>query len=349
MLAPDVATVLPIDEHAIAAALAELRAGRPVAFPTETVYGLGADASDRRAVERVFDLKGRPRDHPLIVHLASGDWLARYADLSSPLPARRAQALARRFWPGPLTLVLPAAGGVDPGVTGGQVTVALRVPAKRSALRLLEAFGRGLVAPSANRFGRVSPTTAAHVAAEFPEPLLVLDGGACDIGIESTIVDLTSSPPRVLRPGAITQEQLASVLGEPVDSANGPARERGLPERVRVPGSLERHYSPVAPTRLVDLSEAVSASGEPGVAVLAPGALAPPGFVGRWLSLPATPGAYGRGLYAALRELDAEGPGAILIVAVPDEPAWAAVGDRLARASARSRQPRESAMEVVDE
>lgn len=348
MLAPDVATVLPIDERAIGAALTELRAGRPVAFPTETVYGLGADATDSEAVARVFELKGRPRDHPVIVHLASGDWLPAYADLSEPLPARRAKTLAGRFWPGPLTLVLPAGADVGTGVTGGQATVALRVPASEPALRLLAAFGRGLVAPSANRFGRVSPTTAAHVAAEFPGPLLVLDGGACEIGIESTIVDLTAETPRVLRPGAITADELAAALGETVALA-GRSGTRPRADSVRVPGSLERHYAPAAETRLVDTSEAISASAEPGVAVLAPGIAAPRGFAGRWLSLPATPGAYGQGLYAALRELDAAGPSAILIVAVPDEPAWAAVADRLARAGSGTSRLREPVMEVVDE
>ncbi len=341
MLAPDVARVLPADDDAILEALSELRAKRPVAFPTETVYGLGADATDEIAVARVFELKGRPHDHPLIVHLGSDTWLETYAELTSPPIRARAAALAAAFWPGPLTLVLPAATTVPTAVRGGQPTVAVRVPAHPVALRLLAAFGRALVAPSANRFGHISPTAASHVAGEFPGPLLVLDGGECRFGIESTIVDLTAATPAVLRPGAISAEELAAVLGEVVVSRSraraGPAESADGHERaaaeVRVPGSLARHYAPSTGARLVPVERLVEASFEPGVAVLTAGIEPPPGFPGRWISLPDNPSGYAHGLYAALRELDSGKPTAILVAEVPAGPGWDAIEDRLARAT----------------
>lgn len=329
MLAPSVAKVLPADDNGFDQALNELRVERTVAFPTETVYGLGADASSARAVARVFELKGRPRDHPLIVHLGSAEWLAGYADLSSERVSVRALALAAEFWPGPLTLVLPAAAGVMTTVTGGQPTVAVRVPAHPVALRLLTEFGRALVAPSANRFGRVSPTEASHVVREFSEPLLVLDGGDCRVGIESTIVDLTAEVPRVLRPGAVSAVELARVLGEHVVAA----AQRSESPAVRVPGGLARHYAPTTRTSLIDGAGLREAAKRQEVAVLAVGELKPSWFSGHWISLPSDPEAYAHGLYAALRALDDSGATEILVSEVPDESAWEAVRDRLSRAT----------------
>ncbi|MBX3144740.1 MAG: threonylcarbamoyl-AMP synthase [Trueperaceae bacterium] len=337
MLAPDVARVLPADENGIAEALTELRAERPVAFPTETVYGLGADAASERAVARVFELKGRPRDHPLIVHLGSAAWLSTYADLADERLKARAEALAAAFWPGPLTLVLPASSVVPRAVTGGQSTVAVRVPAHPVALRLLTEFGRALVAPSANRFGRISPTEASHVAGEFAGTLVVLDGGDCRVGIESTIVDLTSEVPQVLRPGAVSVDKVSEVLGErvatTVGSRGGSSARRRDGSTVRVPGTLARHYAPATRTTLVPAARLAEASRESGVAVLAAGADVPSGFSGRWISLPCDPEAYAHGLYAALRELDEAGATEILVSEVPDEPAWEAIRDRLSRAT----------------
>ncbi|HEV7536585.1 MAG TPA: L-threonylcarbamoyladenylate synthase, partial [Acidimicrobiia bacterium] len=192
----------------VAEAVAVLRRGGLVAFPTETVYGLGADANNPAAVERLFAVKGRPRSHPVIVHL--GDPMA-LKEWASEVPAE-AWALAEAFWPGPLTLILPRADRVPDAVTGGAATVGLRVPAQPLALELLEAFGDGVAAPSANRFGRVSPTTAAHVRADLGSDVdLVLDGGMCRVGVESTIVDLSSAVPAVLRLGGTSTEALAEV------------------------------------------------------------------------------------------------------------------------------------------
>ncbi|MBX3142401.1 MAG: threonylcarbamoyl-AMP synthase [Trueperaceae bacterium] len=329
MLASDVARVLPADDLGFEAALTELRAERPVAFPTETVYGLGADASSERAVARVFELKGRPRDHPLIVHMGSAEWLPKYADLGSARMRARAEALASVFWPGPLTLVLPASPGVSRSVTGGQTTVAVRVPAHPVALRLLTEFGRALVAPSANRFGRISPTEASHVAGEFDGTLLVLDGGDCRVGIESTIVDLTAEVPRVLRPGGVSGDEIGQVLREGV--ATTAWRHEGV--AVRVPGSLARHYAPVTRTVLVPSDRLSEVSKLSGAAVLAVDQGAPIGFRGRWISLPRDPNAYAHGLYAALRELDESGASEILVSEAPEGPAWEAIRDRLSRAA----------------
>lgn len=290
-----------------------------VAFPTETVYGLGADAADERALREVFRLKGRPADHPLIVHLPDaaqlGEWAAEVPEA--------AQHLAARFWPGPLTLILKRQPRVSDVVTGGQETVGLRVPAHPLALRLLGHFGGALAAPSANRFGRVSPTTAAHVQSEFARKVPVLDGGACAVGLESTILDLSARTPRLLRPGAITAEALERALGEPVVYGVGAGRAP------RVSGSLASHYAPQTPTLLVRDAAALSSEADAVLARRAPAARA-----GRWLALPDEPQRYGRRLYAALRDLDAAGCARILVEAVPESPPWAAVRDRLQRAAA---------------
>ncbi len=317
------AAIMQVTIESVIAALAR---GEVVGLPTETVYGLAGDASNPEAVRRIFALKGRPADHPVIVHLGDASWLDQWAR-EIPVTAR---ILANHFWPGPLTLILRRAPAVSDLVTGGQDTVGLRVPAHPVALAVLRGFGRGLAAPSANRFGHLSPTLAQHVRAEFGADLpLVLDGGPCDIGIESTIVDLSGDRPRVLRPGNIPVETLAAVLEAPVaggESVSSP----------RVSGSLRSHYAPRARAALVArdklgqrLTQAIS--DHENVVVLAIGELP---ATARGLALPATPDAYARGLYAALRTLDAEGVQRILIEAPLSSAAWAAIRDRLQRATA---------------
>ena len=315
-------------DAAIGEAAALLRRGALVAFPTETVYGLGAHARDAAAVARVYALKGRPRRHPLIVHLSEAAAMAEWA---ATVPAA-AVDLAAAYWPGPLTLVLRARDDVPVSVTGGAATVALRVPGHPLALALLRALGAGVAAPSANRYGRVSPTRAEHVLAEFAdvtrgagEPLVVLDGGPCTVGLESTIVDLSGVAPRVLRPGAISERQVEAVIGPLASSAATP--------RPPVPGDKARHYAPDVPTRLVDGAELARAPH--AVAVLA--RRGPPAHrpldAAPWLGLGHDAGAYGRELYAALRVLEAGRPRAIWIERVPAGEAWHAVADRLQRAA----------------
>lgn len=329
------ARILPATPEAIAEAVAALRAGQLVAFPTETVYGLGAAARDAAAVERIFELKRRPRDHPLIVHLPGPAALGEWA-----VASELAYALARHFWPGPLTLVLQRSELVPAVVTGGQATVALRVPRHPVAEALLTAFGDGVAAPSANRFGRISPTRAEHVASEFGEELLVLDGGPSEVGLESTILDLSGAQGaegvRLLRPGGVPVAVIEEFIGQRVllpDDLR--ARERTAVPRVS--GSLASHYAARAPSELVT-AEALAAralAGGQRVAVLALMA-APEGFAGEWLQLPSDPVRYGQRLYSALRQLDSGEPARILIEAVPDNDEWLAVRDRLTRATARS-------------
>jgi L-threonylcarbamoyladenylate synthase len=306
-----------------------LKAGGLVAFPTETVYGLGADASNPNAVRRIFAAKGRPAAHPVIVHLASVAPLPRWAREVPPA----AGALAERFWPGPLTMILKRAQGVIDDVTGGQDTVGLRVPSHPVAQALLTAFGAGVAAPSANRFGRISPTTAQHVRDELGDRVdLILDGGACQVGIESTIIDLSSGAPVLLRPGRITQGDIEALLGVPVGSS-----VEGSP---RTSGTLAAHYAPRLPLLLVS-SEALEAavrehSPQRSLAVLArtpkPAAL----LVDRWWFAPPDPLAYAHELYAALRELDDSGCDLIIVESPPAAPSWVGVGDRLQRAAAGS-------------
>lgn len=318
----------------IGRAVESLRAGGVVAFPTETVYGLGADARNEDAVRRVFAIKGRPADHPLIVHLAeagqAGEWAAEIPET--------AHRLMERFWPGPLTLVLPARDDVPRVVTGGQDSVALRAPNHLMALALLRAFGGGLAAPSANRFGAVSPTEAGHVRASLGGQVdRVLDGGTCRYGLESTIVSLLGERPRVLRPGALPLAALREVLGEDgIEFGDQPA------PAPRVPGALASHYAPATMLEihtietLATRAEALLAQGL-RVAVLRRNL----GLRGRPLPplpqflLPARPEAYARGLYARLRELDRFAFDRLLVEAPPDEEAWWAVNDRLARAASR--------------
>ena len=319
-----------------------LRAGELVAFPTETVYGLGADARNPTALAKIFAAKGRPADHPLIVHLPDATHLAQWA---IDIPGA-AHTLAAACWPGPLTLILKRHPAVPDLVTGGQDTVGVRVPNHPVALALLREFGSGIAAPSANKFGHISPTTAAHVKEELGDAVaMILDGGACAIGIESTIVDMTSPIPRILRPGAISVDSLRQQLDAPVHEAYA-AQPPGHASP-RVSGSLAAHYAPRTPLRLCAmeaLPAAVKAALQQGkrVAVLAPGRL--PGIAP---SLPANQqiirriasadfAQYAHDLYATLRELDATDCDLILVAAPPDNLAWSAINDRLRRAAAGS-------------
>jgi L-threonylcarbamoyladenylate synthase len=323
-----VAGAAPTD---IDAAVAALRAGELVAFPTETVYGLGADARNPAALRKIYAMKGRPSTHPLILHLADAAQLSQWVAAVPPA----AQALAARFWPGPLTLVLPRASGVLDELTGGQDSVAIRVPAHPIARALLAAFGGGVAAPSANRYGRVSPTRAEHVREEFPQGLLVLEGGECAVGLESTIVSLLDAEPRLLRPGAITRAQLEDVIG--------PVLEAGAPGAApRVPGSTAQHYAPQTPLTLVatvDLAQVVAEAAARGeqVAVMAQAAqTAASAATDRvaWQRMPQSATDYGQQLYATLRRLDKLGVSRILIERVPAGIEWDAVRDRLSRAAA---------------
>ncbi len=307
-------------DPAIEEAVAALRAGELVAFPTETVYGLGADARSEAAVRAVFRAKGRPAEHPLIVHLGAADALEEWAR-EVPEDARR---LFARFAPGPLTVVLPKRADVPDVVTGGQPTVALRIPDHPIALALLRAFGSGIAAPSANRFGSVSPTTAAHVALELGEHVaLILDGGPCRVGIESTIVDLSGGAPALLRPGGVAVEAIEAVLGRPLAEPRA-----GL----RAPGRLASHYAPRARVLAVDerALEAAARAGGAGVVVLADREV--PGLP--FIALPAAPEAAARRLYAALREVDERGF-SVAVVALPRPVGLGrAIADRLRRAAA---------------
>jgi L-threonylcarbamoyladenylate synthase len=313
----------------LARAIDILKQGGLVAFPTETVYGLGADASNSAAVAKIFAAKGRPQDHPVIVHIADLSQLGVWA---VDIP-RAAHLLAERFWPGPLTLILRRAPGVNPTVTGGQATIGLRIPSHPVARQLLRNFGDGIAAPSANRFGRVSPTTAQHVEAEFGGSIdLILDGGACEVGIESTIVDLSRGRAVLLRPGRIGAAEIASVLGEPVQTAY-PENEKG--DAPRAPGTLEAHYAPVTPLSVVDgdgLQREIAA-GDAVLAFAAP----PEGFAnGQWISASRSAVAFAHDLYANLRRLDTLGCARILVEQPPAEEEWMAVNDRLRRAAAGS-------------
>lgn len=331
---------MTVTEAEITEAVTALRAGQLVAFPTETVYGLGADASNADAIRRLFAAKGRPADHPVIVHLAGAAALDQWAAHVSPA-ARR---LAQHFWPGPLTLILPRAAHVLDLVTGGQNSVGLRVPDHPVAQALLRAFAgsapagapSGLVAPSANRFGRISPTRAEHVRAELGAAVaLVLDGGPAQVGIESTIVDLSSTQPTLLRPGQISSAAITEVLGAPLAQPGA----AGGTSTTRAPGTLASHYAPTTPLVLIEpeqlLAEVarLSQAGE-CIAVLARRA-APAELSGlSWHVAPEDASGYARMLYAALRELDALGATRIVVERVPDDPSWLAVRDRLRRAAA---------------
>jgi len=306
----------------MASAANVLIAGDLVAFPTETVYGLGADASNSAAVARIYSVKGRPTDHPLIVHIAS---MERMGDWAGDVP-EYAITLARNFWPGPMTLVLKRSELAGDFVTGGQDTVGVRVPDHVIALALLEAFekagGMGVAAPSANRFGHVSPTTAAAVVEElgeyFSKDDLVLDGGECAVGVESTIIDCTGLLPRVLRPGAINTVMIEEVTGLDVLSINGV-------DEIRVSGSLKNHYAPVAKVLLCEVPEA-------GQGFIAHKNIETPSGVIR-LASPGDDEEFARVLYSALRDADARGLSEVVVVQPIGIGIAVAIRDRLARAA----------------
>jgi L-threonylcarbamoyladenylate synthase len=326
----------PADEIAHAAAL--LDAGQLVAFPTETVYGLGGDAERPDAVARIYAAKGRPANHPVIVHLApNGDpnyWVER-------LPSD-AQRLIDAFWPGPLTLILKRAAHIPAAVSGGQDSVGLRCPSHPVAQALLEAFSAlrtghgGVAAPSANRFGHVSPTTAQHVRDEFGDAIHVLDGGSSDVGIESTIVDLSRGFPALLRPGHVTPQDIADVLGEMPRLPDG--TDASAP---RASGTLKAHYAPRTPLALLpfDVLEPMLAARAPDERVAL---VARVSRAGRWadapnvhfVAAPEDPHLYARDLYGLLRALDRANVSRILIEKLPDTIEWIAVNDRLGRAAA---------------
>jgi L-threonylcarbamoyladenylate synthase len=303
-----------------------LRAGGLVAFPTETVYGLGADASNPAAVKKIFAAKGRPVDHPVIVHITDMSELKHWA---AEVP-RAAWLLAEKFWPGPLTMVLKRSPHVNDLISGGQNSIGLRVPGHPVAQQLLKAFGGGIAAPSANKFGRLSPTTAEHVREELGNAVeMVLDGGPCDVGIESTIVDLTLEPPAILRPGRVSAQQITDALLVPLGESAA--------DRPRVPGSLASHYAPRAPLKLVQPEEIENYVRrqvvQPPVAVVARRGRPRDSKVALWQVAPETPEEYARLLYATLRRLDDAGCRLIVVEALPLLPEWAAVRDRLDRAA----------------
>ena len=313
-----------------------LRAGGVVAFPTETVYGLGADGTNEQALRRIFTIKGRPADHPLIVHIAAAGQMEDWA-CEIPPPA---YALAERFWPGPLTLILRRRAGVHDLVTGGQETVGLRVPAHPVALALLTAFGGGVAAPSANRFGRVSPTRAEHVRQELGAgPDLILDGGDCPVGVESTIVSLVGETPVLLRPGGISPQAIERVLGQAVGRPDASGT-------LRAPGMLASHYAPATPLRLVGPARLPAVAADLAAAGQRVAVMALSGYesaTGRTVAMPAEPAAYGQGLYAVIRMLDSGGHDAILVEMPPQTEAWLAVNDRLCRAAGASAEGAPSA------
>jgi len=312
----------------IETAVQALRDGELVAFPTETVYGLGANAQNPAAVRRIFEAKGRPADHPVIVHLDSPRFLHRWVR-EVPESALR---LAEVFWPGPLTMVMPRAANVHDVITGGQDTIAIRVPAHPMAQQLLTAFGGGIAAPSANRYGRLSPTRAEHVREEFGETVrVILDGGECQIGLESTIVSFENGNVRLLRPGSVTAAQIRGAVGEELLVGADPASPR-------VPGSTPTHYAPLTPMTIVPAGEidaqadAASAGGR-RVAVLAQRLPLRAHKYVTWINAGRRPESYGRDLYTNLRTLDKAGCQRILVQAVPDGEGWDAIRDRLLRAA----------------
>ncbi len=312
-----------------------LRAGELVAFPTETVYGLGADASDPAAVAKIFAAKGRPADHPLIVHLPGDDQIERWARDVPPV----AYELAEAFWPGPLTLILKRQPSVPDAVTGGQDTVGLRVPGHPLALELLREFSgarwSGVAAPSANRFGHVSPTTAQHVREDLGAAVaMVLDGGPCRVGIESTILDLSGARPAILRPGMVDVGAIAQILGEMPAIGGGAAAPR-------VAGSLDAHYAPRTPLLLVPgdgLAIAVrnAIAGREKIAVISCFEAPLQHDLIAWRRAPADAAGFAHDLYANLHDLDRLGCARIIVQSPPQSEPWRAVMDRLKRAAAGS-------------
>ncbi len=321
-------------QNIIKQAVELLQAGEVVAIPTETVYGLAADASNEVAVSKIFELKGRPADHPVIVHIADASKLT---DWAIDIP-ESAYQLAASFWPGPLTLILKKAPHVTPLVTGGQDTIGLRAPSHPVAREILQKFQGGLAAPSANRFGKISPTTAQHIIDEFKNEIpLIIDGGPCDVGIESTIIDLSGDIPRILRPGMISSEKLNSILHQSITLSDQTAP--------RVSGSLESHYAPSTKAVLVDsdLLEDFLNKTNKKIAVMMrqktsgeKQALLDPAVKPRddeIIFMPNNPESYAKRLYQTLHNLDQLHFDLIVIEAVPNTPEWNAISDRLRRAT----------------
>jgi L-threonylcarbamoyladenylate synthase len=306
-------------------AVEALRTGDLVVFPTETVYGLGANASNPVAVRKIFEVKGRPPDHPVIVHLDDPRYLHRWVSQVPPV----AERLADKFWPGPLTLILPKADNVNDIVTGGQDSIGIRVPSHPIAQQLLNAFGGGIAAPSANRYGRLSPTKPEHVRDELGDTVrVILDGGESPIGLESTIVSCLDNQARLLRPGFITRSQLEQVVGALAAGGIVP----------RVPGGLALHYAPSTPLEIVASDDLEVRAGEfvardEKVAVLA---MRPPLHTQRkmtWINAGKKPDTYAHNLYSHLRTLDRIGCERIFVQSLPEDERWAAILDRLQRAS----------------
>ena len=315
-------------------AAAHVRAGELLAFPTETVYGLGADASSDAAVAKIFAAKGRPADHPLIVHIASS---AQVFDFASSVP-HFAERLMAAFWPGPLTVILPRKPGVASATAGGQNSIGLRCPAHPLALEFLKACKElgvlGVAGPSANQFGRVSPTTAQHVRQEFGDAVMVLDGGPCSVGIESSIVDCTRGQPVLLRPGVLTRAQLSAACGQNVLSA-----DEAADDAPHAPGTLESHYAPNAKVRLMDAKAIQTALDVLGaeaahIAVYARDIVRIKSSNVVYRRMPDDALATAEQLFAVLRDFDAQGVKLIWIEPVPDAVEWDGVRDRLARAAA---------------
>ena len=327
--------MLDVTTTTAAQAADHIRAGEMVAFPTETVYGLGADASNNAAVAKIFAAKGRPADHPLIVHIASAAQVNDYAISVPPF----ASALMAAFWPGPLTVILPRKPGVGTAAAGGQNSIGLRCPAHPLALEFLKACKvlgvLGVAGPSANKFGRVSPTTAQHVHQEFGDALMVLDGGPCGVGIESSIVDCTRSQPVLLRPGVLTRDQLSAACGQAVLSADE-AMQSSAP---RAPGTLDAHYAPNAKVRLMDVKAIQTALDLLGaeaahIAIYARSIVRIKSSQVVYRRMPDDALATAQQLFAVLRDFDAQGVKLIWIEPVPEHPEWDGVRDRLARAAA---------------
>lgn len=319
------------DDAAIDYAVELLRKGHLVAFPTETVYGLGADATNAEAVRKIFKAKGRPADHPLIVHLADQDQLPHWA-LHVP---DMAKLLADRFWPGPLAMILNKKPEVPLVVTGGQQTVGLRVPDHPVALHLLRKFGGGIAAPSANRFCRISPTQAYHVEEELGDDVdLILDGGPCQVGVESTIIDLSGQCPRLLRPGKITRHEIENLLQTELISA-----QRQEQSDIRAPGLMAVHYAPVTQALLCSAAQITEAARQytnrgKRIGLLAYRQAIPSSTQMHQIKMPEQAEDYAQALYAALRELDHLQLDRILVEQPPEGESWQAINDRLRKATA---------------
>lgn len=333
--------VAMIDGEEIKSASTLLKAGQLVAFPTETVYGLGCDAANADALARLYRVKGRPGDHPVIVHLASVEQLSDWAET---VP-EQALALAEKFWPGPMTLILKKSKKVLSAVSGGQDTVGLRIPSHPVALALLKEFNSGIAAPSANKHGKISPTTAEHVSSELGDLVAkVLDGGQCTVGIESTIIDLSGGMPRILRPGMITLEQIDAVLKDAKKAGKSDKSKKSKQDAnansvaPRAPGTLSSHYAPSTGLKLFaheNLPRAI-ATAENLMMRVAVMAFSDPincAAVITWKQLSEEPAECARQLYAAMRELDTVGADYIIVEEPPELEEWIGILDRLRRAA----------------